>query len=295
MAPPEALMRQRIEALVRRRTETDRRMGYVWMVVPLLPFAAAVTTGAAAVGIFVSILPRLSSLSQQTATPNSVEPVVGGILALYALVMLTLLIVWFFGALSFYYLIERRNRHFARQHLLFGTINRYLESKASASENVSQLSYLLEDSIYEEHARSAGLWALLFLLVAPIAGLIAAYNLTQDMRKHDGYQSKYQLALAPSMVDAGFPRPDIPAYNSRNRDPMLFIILSAITGGLFWIYWYYTLLKDYNNHFAEQAEFEDQIVRVLNPPQTPRTCGTCGGIVPGSARFCPNCGSKQAA
>ena len=96
------------------------------------------------------------------------------------------------------------------------------------------------------------------------------------------------------MIEAGFQQADLPPYKSRKRDPVLFVILYAITGGLFWIYWYYTLLKDYNAHFLDQARFEDKLLSLIVPPQTQKSCGTCGGMVPASARFCPNCGTKQA-
>jgi hypothetical protein len=285
----------RIETLARRRSETDRRMGYGWMVIPLLPVAAVIVIGASFVGIILSLIPRIGNLSQQTPTTaqSAVEPIVGGILALYGLGIVIFFVVMFFGALSFYYMIDRRNLHFGRQQLLFSCIHRYLESKAPSSEKISQLGDLAEDARFAEGTRPAGLWALLFMFVTPIVGLIASYNLTQDMRRHDELQAKYQAALAPSLVEAGFQDPNLQDYKTHNRDPVLFIILTAITGGLFWIYWYYTLLKDYNEHFMDQAKFEEQILKTLIPPPAQKTCGTCGGSIPATAKFCPSCGRQQ--
>ena len=159
---------------------------------------------------------------------------------------------------------------------------------------MSQLGDLAEDLRYSEQSRPAGLWALLFMFVTPITGLIASYDLTQDLRKHEELQAKYQSALTTSLVDAGFQKTDLPPSNIHQRDPLLYLILSAITGGLFWIYWYYTLLKDYNDHFAEQARFEDKILSTLSPPQPLKACEVCGGAVPANAKFCPNCGKPQA-
>jgi len=285
----------RIEALAHRRSETDRRMGYGWMIIPLLPVAAVIIIGAVFVGIILSIIPRIGNLSQQTTTTaqSAIEPVVGGILALYGLGIIVFFAVMFFGALSFYYMIDRRNRHFGRQQLLFSGIHRYLVSKAPSSETISQLGDIAEDSGLAEGTRPAGLWALLFMFVAPIVGLIASYNLTQDMRKHDELQSKYQATLVPSLAEAGFQDPNFQGYKTHNRDPVLFVILTAITGGLFWIYWYYTLLKDYNDHFMEHAKFEEQLLKTLIPTPPQKTCGTCGGKVPATAKFCPSCGRQQ--
>jgi len=264
------------------------------MIIPFLPLVAAISIVAFLVGILVSILPRIGNLSQPATSESAIAPVVGGLVSLYGLGIIVLFAVFLLGALSVYYMIDRRNRHFARQQLLFSTLHRYLVSKKPESANIAEVGFLAEDSAYEEKMRPAGLWALLFMVITPLVGLIVSYNLTRDMRKHDELQSKYQGVLATSLVESGFQEPNFAAYRPQNRDPVLFVILTAITGGLFWIYWYYTLLRDYNEHFMDQAKFEDQILKTLIPPAAQRICGTCGGVVPPVAKFCPNCGSKQA-
>jgi len=283
----------RIQSLVSRRNQTDRRMGYAWMIIPLLPPIGTITTAAIFLGILISLLPKMNSLSQPNTAQSAIEPIAGGFLALLGLGVIVLFAVSLLGALSFYYLIERRNQHFGRQQLLFSTIHRYLASKRPASEGIAKLGYLAEDSVQAETPRPAGLWAFASLFAIPIVGLIASYNLTHDMRKHDEFQSEYQAALATSLVESGFQEPNFSSYKFHNRDSVLFLILTAITGGLFWIYWYYTLLKDYNDHFIEQAAFEDQILRTLIPASTHGTCRTCGGAVPPTAKFCPSCGTRQ--
>jgi hypothetical protein len=82
---------------------------------------------------------------------------------------------------------------------------------------------------------------------------------------------------------------------TRKRDSMLFLLLTIITAGLFWIYWFYTLLRDFNEHFANQALFEDRILAVLKPAAVPheKKCAACGGSVPPSAKYCPFCGAAQ--
>ena len=262
------------------------------MVVPLLPLVAAVAIGATFVGITISMLPRFSNFTQSPPAQSAIAPMASGILSGLGSAIVILFIVQFLGAVSFYYMMERRNRHFARQQLLFSTLHRYIATKTSASEKAAQLGYLAEDLAYEERPRSGGIWALLFFIV-PATGLIAAYNLTQDLRKHDELQSEFQTTLSQSLVEAGFQQPNFPPYKSRARDAVLFLILSAITGGIFWVYWFYALLSDYNGHFSDQAKFEDQILVTLIPPQVEKPCRTCGGAVPASAKFCPHCGNKQ--
>ncbi len=283
----------RIEELVKRRSSTDRRMGYVWMIVPLLPALAAVVIGASVLGILASIIPRISSITQPQTAQNAITPIVGEIFALYGFAILVYYVVLLIGALAFYYMIDRRNHHFVRQQLLFSTLHRYLAAKAPDSENVSRLGHILEDSGCDERDRPAGVWAILFLFVTPIVGLLAAYNLTQDLRRHEDSQSVYQTTLANAFSDAGVQQTTFAPYKSHRREPFLFIILSAITAGLFWIYWFYTLLKDYNEHFSDQAKVEDQILNSLRPPQATKPCGACGATIPRTAKFCPICGKAQ--
>ena len=294
MATPTDPMLERIEALIRRRTETDRRMSYIWMIIPILPLAAGIAIVSGFVGILVSTIPRISNITQGNAQ-SILTPIFGGLLALYGLAVIVFFGVLFLGAVSFYYMIDRRNRHFSRQQLLFSTLHQYLASKVPQSESVTQLGFLAEDSSHQESPRPAGLWALLFMFVNLIIGLILSYCLTQDLHKHDELQSKFQAALPPALAEAGYAQPNLPAYKPRGGDPVLFLILSAITGGLFWVYWYYTLLRDYNAHFADQARFEDQLLGILAPPHVTKPCGTCGGAVPNGAKFCPNCGKAYTA
>ena len=271
------LLIQQIEELIRRRSSTDRRMGYIWMFVPVLPVLVGIGLAVSLIGILVSVFSRIGSLQQ----PESAIPAAGAILALYAF--------------AIYFMIERRNCHFRRQQRLFSTLQRYLSSKTEAveNENVFRLWQSSEESALEERDRPAGLWSVLYLFVSPIVGLIVAFNLTQDLRGHEELQAKYQTTLLGALSDVGIVPPTFPQCRLHKRDPILFIILTAITGGLFWIYWFYTLLKDYNQHFQDQARYEDQILALLKPQPPIRKCSTCGGAVPESAKFCFHCGTKQ--
>ncbi len=287
---PELLI-QRIEDLIRRRSSTDRRMGYVWMIVPILPIIAGIAIAVSIIGILVSAISRVGSLQQ----PQNAAPIVGEILGLYGFAIMSLYLVLLVGSFALYYLIDRRNAHFKRQQQLFSMLPTYLASreKAPRAESNYRLAQLSEDSVLEERDRPAGLWAVLYLFVTPIVGLIVAYSLTQDLRKHEDLQSAYQTSLVGAFSEAGIQLPTFASDRAHKRDPILLIILTAITAGLFWIYWFYTLLKDYNEHFRDQTRFEDQILASLKPQPATNPCATCGGAVPETARFCPNCGRPR--
>lgn len=286
---PELLLR-RIEELIARRSSTDRRMGYIWMLIPILPVLLGLALAVSFIGTLFSALSSLGSLSQAQAASTLGR----SILELYALAIASFYLVVLLGAFAFYYLVDRRNNHLRRQQQLFDTIQRYLGAKANSYANggILQLEQLSEDSTFEEHQRPAGLWSTLYLFVTPIVGLILAYNLDHDLRRHEELQSAYVTVLA-SVLSATGTQPTLPPQRSHKRDPILFIVLTAITAGLFWIYWFYTLLKDYNEHFLDQSRLEDQILAVLRPEPSHGQCSVCGAAVPEGARFCPYCGKMQ--
>jgi hypothetical protein len=283
---PDVLLRL-IEAEIRRRSSTDRKMGAAWMTVPILPILAGIVFLVALVGIVVTSLPTL----QQPATS---VPAVAGIMALYFSALAAVYIVLIVEALALYFMIDRRNRHFKRQQLLFATIPRYLlASKSFANhENIGRLAELSEDSIFEEQIRPAGIWAILSIFAAPLLILIVAYSLTQDLRKHEERQTAYHQTLPLALGEAGIAYTPTASPRTHARDPIAYIVLTVITAGLFWVYWFYVLLRDYNEHFKNQAALEDQLLVSLKPA---RTCASCGGSIPENARFCPLCGTAQPA
>lgn len=279
---------RRIEAEIRRRTSTDRRMGYAWMIVPILPPLVIIAVVAVLVGLVISSLANIQGIGSVGSAAGGVA----AIIVLYVFTVFALYTVLLLGALAFYYFIDRRNRHFKRQQLLFSAIPTYLLATGSMTthEQIARLVEFSEDSAFEEVDRPAGLWAVASLFATPIVVLIVAYNLTLDLRKHEERQLAFQQTLPLAFEEAGVARPALPPSRSHNRDPLLYVVLSAITAGIFWIYWFYTLLKDYNEHFNDQAVFEDQILAALKPTIT---CAACHASIPQNVRFCPLCGAPQ--
>jgi hypothetical protein len=269
-------------------------MGNVWMLVPLLPIVVAIVVAAAFVRAIALIIPQLQNF-QGTTPPASLGASVGSlIVGAYAIAIVAGYALLFLLSLALYYLIDRRNGHFRRQQLLFTTLIKYLETKhTSDGSRSSRLAQLCEDAEFEEQERPAGVWAILNLFATPIASLVVASNLTQDLSKHDARQVSLEEALIGAFTEAGIASPSLGNTKTRRRDPMLFLLLTIITAGLFWIYWFYTLLRDFNEHFANQDLFEDRILAALKPATHEKKCAACGGSVPLSAKYCPFCGAAQ--
>jgi len=284
-------MLDRVEELVARRQTSDRKMGYIWMVVPILPMLLGIAIAASIASIIISSLSQIGTING----PTSAIPVVAQILGLYAFAIISVYAILVLGAIAIYYLIDRRNNHFRRQQQLYKTLGAYMSTREAANpgQDASKLSQLTEDSMFEERDRPAGLWAILYLFVTPITSLIVAYDLTVDMRRHEERQLAYHTALTKALAEIGAQPQSIPSPNFHKRDALLYLILTAITAGLFWIYWFYILLKDYNQHFRAQAMEEDAILTILKPRRPSTICQTCGGPVVEGSNFCPFCGRPQ--
>jgi len=280
----------RLQDLAARRAQTDRLMGSAWMLIPILPILVVLALVAAFVQAIVPMIPNLRGFQDSVASSSMVAPLVG----LYGLAIVSMYATLFLFSLALYYLIDRRNNHFRRQELLFKTLVKYLKTKAKSNHpTTTRLAKLSEDSIFEEQLRSAGVWAVLNIFVTPLVSVIVAFNLTQDLCKHDMRQIDFQENLTSVLAEIGTTFPASFNVKPVKRDTILFLLLTIITAGLFWVYWFHILLKDYNEHFINQALFEDRLLAALKPTQQARKCGTCGGSVPDSARFCPFCGKSQ--
>lgn len=262
------------------------------MLAPILPLLVGVALLFSIAGIIASNLTSFRSLEETT---NAV-PAVAAILSLYLLGITAFYSILVIYSVSTYYLLDRRNNHFRRQQQLFAVLPKYIMTLVDAQiDNALRLSTMTEDATIEEENRPAGIWAVLNLFVFPIVSLIVAYNLSQDLRGHERRQQNYERILVNALNQAGVLLSPPPNGREHKRDPLLFLILTAITGGLFWIYWFYTLLKDYNEHFEDQAFFEDYVLGSLKPksPSKQCVCQGCGGAVPADAKFCPFCGKPQ--
>jgi len=309
-----------LEYAIRKRSESDRIMGYVWMIVPILPLLLAVL-GAA---IFLGLVLTAIATGITTPAPTGFAPIsfMEGILILAWIgLILVGFIVSIFGAIALYYMISRRNDHFRRQRMFTSILLPYLETKLKekgrSSNAISTLALLNRDSEYEETEKSPAVWAVLYLFVSPIVGLYVYHFLTQDLYKHFKRQVELGRNLDALLKDLDVQLVSPAQYEMKRRETILYMILTIITVGLFWIYWFYLQLKEYNEHFKSQWKLEDQLMNILRtrmeglPPETYaaalptappaplplglKYCQYCGKAILLDAKFCDLCGKQQPA
>jgi len=309
-----------LEYAVGKRFESDRMMGYIWMIVPILPLLLAILGAAVFLGFILTAI--AAGISRPTPTAPFPTDSMAAILILgWIGLILVGFIVSIFGAVALYYMILRRNNHFRRQRIFTSILLPYLEAKlkerGKSSNAISALALLNRDSEYEEIERSAAVWAVLYIFVSPIVGLYIFHFLTNDLYKHFKRQIDLSRNLEALLKDLEVQFVSPAQYEIKRRETILYIILTIVTVGLFWIYWFYLQLKEYNEHFKSQWKLEDQLVNTLRtqmeglPPEThapalptvPPTplpldlkyCQYCGKAILLDAKFCELCGRQQPA
>jgi len=290
------------------------------MIVPILPLLLA-TLGTA---LFLGLI--LTAIATGISRPSPTAPFAMGFMeAIFILGWIGLLVVGFivsiFGAMALYYMISRRNNHFRRQRMFTSILLPYLDTKlkenGKSSNAISALALLNRDSEYEEAEKSPAVWAVLYLFVSPIVGFYVFHFLTHDLYKHFKRQIDLSRNLEALLKDLDVQFVSPAQYEIKRRETILYIILTIITVGLFWIYWFYLQLKEYNEHFKSQWKLEDQLMNTLRtqmeglppeahapalptaPPAPPpiglKYCQYCGKAILLDSKFCDLCGRQQPA
>jgi hypothetical protein len=108
---------------------------------------------------------------------------------------------------------------------------------------------------------------MLVMVIALVFEIFLLYFLTQTMIEHDGRWNLFAFHSRRALSKLGFSAG--PAYRMAklpNRSMVLYIVLTLLTG-LFALYWLYIVLKDPNDHFEYQHEFEDNIMASIAPTE----------------------------
>jgi len=239
-----------IQDAIRRRGDTDKKMSGTWIVAYVLSYVIIVI-GAASMFMAYTMI--------------SVETALGALGIGSVLIILGLLII----AILTYNLIKRRNEHFKRSRVLREGLIQYLEAKSKEENKSAEISSELgtmrmihSELNSEEDEKSAGLYTLLSLLTG-IVFLYVMYFLTKDFVTHDKRERAFYQAFVSASrklnINVQFPYwREVPS-----RSAGLYIILTLVLGGLFSLYWLWTLIKDPQEHFNSHALFEDSLSPVL--------------------------------
>jgi len=140
----------------------------------------------------------------------------------------------------FYYLIERRNKHFLRQDELENRVKIYFRKEGKELQSAT-------NSLPE---RNAKLWAVSIILILPV--FIITYFLSKDLLLHEKRQQAFLAKLFPER-----------GYIPQNLAIKKYTLITLATLGVGVIYWLYKIINTYNSLFKEQRKIEDEIIKLL--------------------------------
>ncbi|HIP58063.1 MAG TPA: zinc-ribbon domain-containing protein [Archaeoglobus profundus] len=230
-----------IQNAIMRRSETDIRMSGAWILILI-------------VSPLISFLGLISMFS-----PTMIY--IGSLLIFLSMILVALL---------YYKLINRRNKHFMRSRILRESLINYIESKSKklgkSNDVASELSIMRiihSELSNVEKDRSAGLYAFLSA-VTPFVSLYIMYFLTKEFTAHDSKERTFFQTFSVAADKLGM-SVQFPSWiELPSRPAGLYLILTIIFGGLFAIYWLWTLIKDPNLHFDTHTIFEDSLLSSIN-------------------------------
>jgi len=247
---------------IRMRVEADKMMSTAWLLVYLIPIFVAI------VGILsflfmimaATFVPPVPPGPPYAPGPPVVPMWVGWILMLVCLGIIGFVV----SIILRYKLVDRRNRHFKRQLLLFEDVVDVVRTIATKKDidveaGLSSCERTVREAKAEETEKSAVLWAILSAIIF-LAEWYVSYFLMKDFYKHerreDGFLEDVSKVLGKCGITFSLPRRTVVLPD---RSFVLYLILTIITLGLFGIYWLYILLKDPNEHFKYHILVEDQL------------------------------------
>ncbi len=178
--------------------------------------------------------------------------------------------IYIYQGMIYHRLIERRNAHFARQHVFYRNVINSLEelirrrSTVSVAAELQRARDILNESTRQEKDRRALLWAILSVLFS-LPVFYVFWFLMKDYRLHSERQQEMVENINAVFQRGGLPDVVIVDHSQvPQRSFWGYLLFSIITVGLFSIYWLYVIFKDPNNHFKQQAYVENQIAGVLD-------------------------------
>ena len=283
---------------IRSRKSTDVIIEPLWAVVPLI------LTFVGAIAGIVLIFSRVQSVASGT-TPEEVFSSMRdgfGVIFVASLISVTV------QAVITYMLVKRRNDHFAREGHVRVALVKLIKSAAWSPERATKVAPELNTMELEwgMQSRNPLAWSLvvalgavgavgllslflvsgggdwfgafiLAIVLSAAAGFVSFvliiymfYWLGKDFREHDTRWNSFTFNARNALSKLGFPQPRSGLGGSQlpDREFALYLILTIFFSP-FVYYWWYTLIKDPNDHFRSQWVLEDELLAAIGDRSPP--------------------------
>lgn len=250
--------RQKIEEAKRQRAKTDKIMSPLWILAQIL-------------GIIVMLLfPFIAGLaifgieSNEKVLTDKEKDTRG--IGMLVFIIIGLIVGALIMIYPWYLLIKRRSEHFRRDILLReGIIDLLREKSTTTSANLNQeiatLSSLHAEACSVEEYKNPIVHIIIMIIIPWIGAMYVLYFLMKDIFAHHNKVIAFMQNTQNALNKLGFAivAPTWKVLPSRSF-AVYFILACCIP--LFALYWQYTIIKDYNDHFKAQWQFEDQLPNV---------------------------------
>ena len=245
-----------IAGAIQNRNVTDDMMSGIWALWPIVSVILAVIIGIVIIIAF-------------WAAMEWAGLIIG--------VVVALVIGIFLLALLNYKLLKRMDEHRKRELALRIGIISYLKDKGAETQRaqlianeISALESINQEAMYKEKERTPVLWTIISLI--PLLNLLVMYFLGEYPFDHDkrwhAFTQYTQVACQKLGINVM-----TPSWSTLKERPnlillIIILILSVITitapvALIVILYWYYIIIKDLNDHFQAQWQFEDQLMAQL--------------------------------
>jgi hypothetical protein len=247
----------KINEAVRIRTQTDQMMEGIWYVLVILASLVALIGGA------------FASFEANTHAADIRNGIRGNYLSLIALGIILDIIAIIIYIIINYKLLKRNEAHSRRERMLREGVFDFLTMKArergmegAISSQMAAMQIVHSESNNEEVNQHGWLAVLLIVPVLNFFILVyILYILTQFNVKHDQrwFTFIHQSQAAGQTLGIAMVFPSWKAVPKMSF--WLYLIASVFTFGIFAIYWYYVLMKDMNEHYRAEWQFEDLLIK----------------------------------
>ncbi|MDW5563780.1 MAG: zinc ribbon domain-containing protein [Methanomassiliicoccus sp.] len=230
-----------------RRQQTDIKISEYWILLPVVAVVASYVLG-------------LISFIYYDMWAGLTVTIVGTIVAVILIAFLI------------FRLLKRRNEHMARESALRREIMDFFRFRGEekgighlTDPYVQAMQAFDHGSLMHEEPQSALLWTILCLIpgINIVAIVLTLFWLTDFAPGHDRrfYGFVQNVNFAASQIGMGPLMPS--AWKSiSERSYVLYLIVSVLLP-VFAIWWFYVLIKDLNDHFDNEWQFEDMLMAEL--------------------------------
>jgi hypothetical protein len=161
-------------------------------------------------------------------------------------------------------MLERQDGHARRERVLRDGVLAYMREQALAKNSVHaiqpQLS-VIENLNAESRATERDMPTLKWTLFSyvPILQLYVMQRLTRFTIEHDRRWTVFIQQVQSGGASIGF-KPSLPSWKASAPKPAVVYLVIALVFLPFITFWYTDLIKDLEEHFKLQWQFEDQLV-----------------------------------